>query len=260
MSVAFFIEKEKVNEEEKRFCGFITTVIGVLIFYFLNISLYINTMTSLTCFVYAQSYKNINEQLKFLNKNNLTYDHGIKGLEQVPSEFLHWFAGFSDGESNFQISYDQKTNRISFAFSIFLHIDDLDVLKTIATTLGVGTVNTVKKGDSLSKCSFRVRKLSDIENIIIPIFNYTGLYTNKNLDFQDFSKAFFISNNNNNLPIKSIRNTLTPENLALILKLKSGMNKGRNLKNNLYEPSSLDSIETISDLFKNENLPKLNPY
>lgn len=38
------------------------------------------------------------------------------------------------------------------------------------------------------------------------------------------------------------------------------MNKGRNLKHNLYNISSLLSLDNISKLFKNEKLPVLNPY
>ncbi len=51
----------------------------------------------------------------------------------LSEEFIKWFVGFSDAESNFTIVlYKDKTNKISsftFRFIIELHVDDMDALK-----------------------------------------------------------------------------------------------------------------------------------
>jgi hypothetical protein len=71
------------------------------------------------------------------------------------SDFYEWFVGFSDAEASFSINPILDSNdlikKITFMFSIELHIDDLHVLEYIQTNLGVGRVRQDK-----DKCIFSV--------------------------------------------------------------------------------------------------------
>lgn len=53
-------------------------------------------------------------------------------------QFSQWFSGFVDGEGNFQVLFDRYYLRLMFR--IRLHIDDIAVLYTIQSFLGVGIV------------------------------------------------------------------------------------------------------------------------
>ena len=57
-------------------------------------------------------------------------------------EFLKWFVGFSDGESNFTIVFQKDKIGIitgaSFRFILELHKDDVNTLKYIKSKLNIG--------------------------------------------------------------------------------------------------------------------------
>ena len=57
---------------------------------------------------------------------------------KISEEFLSWFSGFTDGEGNFSIMLDRTY--IRFRFKINLHIDDIEVLKTIQSKLNIGII------------------------------------------------------------------------------------------------------------------------
>lgn len=61
--------------------------------------------------------------------------HNINRISKVSSEFLQWFAGFTDAEGNFLISID-SLGYVVFRFRIVLHVDDIEVLQKIRNTLG----------------------------------------------------------------------------------------------------------------------------
>ncbi len=80
-------------------------------------------------------------------------------------EFKQWFVGFTDVEGCFRIGINNRNNVISFNFAIYLHVDDLSVLEFIKGKLNCGNIYT-----SEDFACFVVTKLSDIQNILIPIF------------------------------------------------------------------------------------------
>ena len=65
---------------------------------------------------------------------------------------------------------------------------------------------------------FRVEKLSDISEIIIPFFKKYPIRGIKAIDFQDWCKVAELMNT---------KKHLTPEGLDQIRKIKDGMNKNR---------------------------------
>lgn len=115
-------------------------------------------------------------------------------MKYINNNFLHWFTGFSDGESNFIIAtVTRKSGQksISFIFNIHLHIDDSNVLYYIQEQLGMGKVFINEK---TSSCTFIIKKHSDICKLI-NIFTQYNLNTTKYLDFLDWKKAFNIYTN-----------------------------------------------------------------
>ena len=70
-------------------------------------------------------------------------------------EFLFWFSGFTDGEGNFSIFLYKVY--IRFRFKINLHIDDIEVLKTIQSKLNIGRIVIEENKNS---CAFIVQSFS----------------------------------------------------------------------------------------------------
>ena len=73
----------------------------------------------------------------------------------IDEEFLFWFSGFTDGEGNFSIFLDKVY--IRFRFKINLHIDDIEVLKTIQSKLNIGIIVIEENKNS---CAFIVQSFS----------------------------------------------------------------------------------------------------
>ena len=109
--------------------------------------------------------------------------HEISTLPSVSSNFLFWLSGFTDAEGNFSIILNCAF--VKFRFKILLHIDDIEVLKTIRSELGIRRIGVE------NSCFFIVEKYTDIKNVICPIFKLFPLYTTKRLDFY---KAVLIKN------------------------------------------------------------------
>lgn len=69
-------------------------------------------------------------------------------------------------------------------FRIRLHVDDINVLRTIQAFLGAGRVTV--DGDS---ALFTISDLKEILNVLIPFCEKQKLFTTKWLDFLDFRLA-----------------------------------------------------------------------
>lgn len=146
--------------------------------------------------------------------------------------FIEWFVGLCEAESNFLIrtrkNAKEEVSGFEFVFRITLHQDDVKVLEYIKNTLKCGRLNTER--DVLV---FTVSQLNDIETVLIPIFEKFTLNTTKYLDYLYFKKAFFMFRNNKSSKL-SLRGSNKLEGWAggheinlNILKLKEGMNSKR---------------------------------
>ena len=139
--------------------------------------------------------------------------------KQDKENFLQWFVGFSDAESNFFIDSSLKKDKVTissfcFIFKIALHKDDQDVLRYISSMLGIGKVRLYK-----NECIFNVADKEGIK-LLISIFDKYNLNTTKYLDYLDFNKAFNIYfNRDKNLSLESVKHE--------ILELKNKMNTNR---------------------------------
>lgn len=130
----------------------------------------------------------------------------------------YWLAGFTSGEGTLSVYIFRSKTKIGFGVTIsiriYQHSMDKGLLQSIVTYLGCGRVDVATRGD----CWFVVSKFSDIETKIIPFFNKYSIEGVKALDYTDFKSAAEI--------IKEKRH-LTQSGLDAILKIRSGMNRGR---------------------------------
>lgn len=77
-------------------------------------------------------------------------------------EFSRWLSGFIDAEGNFQVFVDRNYLRVLFRIS--LHIDDVQILHTIHSFLGVDTVAVYK-----DYCVYKISSVTDIVKVLIPL-------------------------------------------------------------------------------------------
>lgn len=157
------------------------------------------------------------DSVSTLKNNSLFYEKNL-------NLFYQWLSGFIDGEGNFQINplkgKNDKIIKFSFMFNINLHIDDLDTLKVIAKILGIGSVR-ISDAANLKKnvVSYRINKQSELFKLI-QILNVSPLNGVKQLDFEDFTKAY-------NLYFNRPSPTVTVDLIEEVLNIKNGMNKQR---------------------------------
>jgi LAGLIDADG endonuclease len=136
-----------------------------------------------------------------------------------------WFlSGFADAESSFSIliqpNSKYKTNwRIKAIFAIGLHKKDIELLKNIQSSLGVGKLHKHGK----NSVQYRVESIKDLQ-VIVDYFDKYPLISVKAIDYILFKKAFYI--------IK-LQEHLTKEGLLKLIRIKSSLNLG--LSNSLKE-------------------------
>nr|QBM09687.1 hypothetical protein [Dactylella sp.] len=150
---------------------------------------------------------------------------GNKNVKPGENLSLAYISGFSDGESSFTISIEAnkgiKTGwEVKPSFSIHLHIKDLALLLRIQSVLGVGNIAKNKDGS----CTYYVRSLKDLINVIIPHFDKYPLITQKRADFELFKKVVELKNQKKHLTIEGIHEIVSIKasiNWGLSEKLKS---------------------------------------
>jgi hypothetical protein len=97
--------------------------------------------------------------------------------------------GFTDAEGCFSVILSKRPNlkwRIMVSFEINLHLKDISILHSIRDFFGVGTVYS---SPNRSLCVYRVSKIDDLINVIIPHFLNYPLLTQKYSDFVLWSKV-----------------------------------------------------------------------
>lgn len=125
-----------------------------------------------------------------------------------------WITGITDGEGNFSINVNSKSNKITASYKVSQKTHSKWMLILVQKYFGCGNVVLDNKGNEAHK--FVVSKTEDLLNIIIPHFDKYNLVTSKYLDYLDWKKAILLFKNQSRL-----------KNKDQIVKLKEGMNKGR---------------------------------
>ena len=77
------------------------------------------------------------------------------------------------------------------------HERDLIVLKRIIESMGCGTI--VKPSSGRDRYNISVANISDLVNIVIPLFETNPIYGAKHKDFLDFCKGVYIIKNKKHL-------------------------------------------------------------
>jgi hypothetical protein len=145
--------------------------------------------------------------------------------------FLNWFVGFVDAEGNFLIRYHKEKEAVSFDFRIILHKDDKEILENIRNYLSVGYCRLERNNYYM----FKIGDLTQIKNVLIPIFLSYPLQTTKKLDFESFYEAI------------QLYTTSRESSLNKIKTIKENMNKSRKY------PERTNSLTP-------ETSPELNPW
>lgn len=123
-----------------------------------------------------------------------------------------WVTGITDGEGSFSAYILKGTNRpkIALTFKVDQKEDSAGILYDLARYFNCGKVVSDNRGFK----SFKVTKLTDIVNIIIPHFNQYSLVTSKQLNFLGFKKIALMLdyNGTNNLDFYQIKAIISSMN------------------------------------------------
>src|ERR1700761_3318430 len=101
----------------------------------------------------------------------------------------NWVTGFSDAEGCFTVIITKGSAlkwRVIVSFEINLHIKDITILHQIHKFFGVGSV-TSRPARAL--CVYRVTKIEDLVNVIIPHFIAYPLISQKHADYLLWSEV-----------------------------------------------------------------------
>jgi hypothetical protein len=162
----------------------------------------------------------LSDLLKSEFNDFIPVERQIINTENIPDP--NWISGFVNGEGNFDVRVTQQsTNKIGYKvqlrFRISQHQRDIRLMEVLSKYLGSGKIY---KYNEKSAIVLTIFKLSDITDIIIPLFNQNPLLGVKLFDYLDWCKIA-------NLMIEGSH--LTSEGLTLIQKIKAGMNTSRNI-------------------------------
>lgn len=121
-----------------------------------------------------------------------------------------WYVtGFSDAEGCFSVQVsklrDQKNWAVLIRFEIYLHIEDLALLKKIRAFFGVGSILISK--NSRKVAGYRVSKLNDIINVIIPHYINFPLQSAKLIDFNLWKACAILVKNKEHLTEEGLQKT-----------------------------------------------------
>jgi LAGLIDADG DNA endonuclease family protein len=134
----------------------------------------------------------------------------------------YWLAGFVSGEGCFQVNIFNSTNKkgktVRLYFTITQNFRDEALMNTLINYLGSCTLY---KNQQKNSVDYKVTKINDLIEKIIPFFEKYKLLGIKTHDFEDFKKIALLIKNGDHL---------TNEGFYIISGLKSGMNKKRELK------------------------------
>jgi hypothetical protein len=131
----------------------------------------------------------------------------------------NWIAGFTDGDGSFGVLTRKSSThkiglQVSLEFDITQHARDVLLFKNFPEFFNCGKVY-VKSNNAVG---FKVQKLSDITDRIIPFFKKYPIQGVKLKDFHDFCLVAELMKN---------KAHLTEEGLNRIRLIKAGMNTGR---------------------------------
>ena len=161
----------------------------------------------------------ISDELKFNFINTVPVKRPIIITNQIQD--FNWISGFVSGDGNFFVDiFKNSSNKIGYQvklrFSITQHSRDIELLKLIALYLDAGIVNIHGENSFV----FKITKLVDLTQKIIPLFEQKPIQGIKQLDFLDFCEV---------AKKMSEGKHLTTEGLQEIINIKNKMNTKRKI-------------------------------
>ena len=141
-----------------------------------------------------------------------------------------WVTGMADGEGNFSININTKSDKISASFKVTQKSHSISVLLLLKEYFSCGSVVIDNRKKEAHK--FTISNVDDLLLKVIPHFDRYNLVGSKHLDYLDWKKA-----------ISLFENKSRSKNKDLIVKLKEGMNRGRSFEKRWARFSSIPVIE-----------------
>jgi len=138
----------------------------------------------------------------------------------------YWISGFIDGEGCFIVHTQNAINSklgksVKLQFKITQNKRDIEILKLIILYFNCGKLKTDRDCNIVT-----ITKFTDIIDNLIPFLQKHPLEDIKQLNLVDFIKV---------AELIKVKTHLTNEGLNEILRIKSGMNRGRNYDNTFVE-------------------------
>lgn len=134
----------------------------------------------------------------------------------------NWISGFVSAKGNFDVRIPSTNNklgyRVQLRFRISQHSRDINIMEKIVEYFGSGRVY---KYGAKSAVSLTIVDFTYITETIVPFFNKNPIIGIKLHDYTRWCKIHSLMIN---------RSHLTVEGINSIIKIKSGMNKGRSIE------------------------------
>lgn len=131
----------------------------------------------------------------------------------------YWLAGFVSGEGSFGVQIYKANTKLGEAvkvtFTITQHIRDEQLMLSLIKYLDCGFVTERSREEAVD---FKVIKLSDISDKIIPFFEKYHIQGVKSNDYKDYCKV---------VDLMIQKKHLTADGLGLIRQIKAGLNRRR---------------------------------
>ena len=161
----------------------------------------------------------LSEEFKLLFIETVPVQRPMIKTRNIPD--FNWISGFVSGEGNFFVDiFKSSSNKIGYQvklrLSVTQHCRDKGLLELIALYLNAGIVNV----HSEKAYVFKITKLSDLTNKILPLFDLSPIKGVKFLDYLDFCKIALLMSEGKHL---------TTEGLETIQTIKSKMNTKRKI-------------------------------
>ncbi len=121
-----------------------------------------------------------------------------------------WVVGFVDGEGCFRVGVNKRSDMVTGfqvlpEFTVVQHERDIQVLFALKQYFGCGVV---RRNHETRQC-FRVRRLEDLQEKIIPFFRKHPLKTRKSVDFHTFCHVVHLMAQGQHLTVEGIERILS---------------------------------------------------
>lgn len=181
------------------------------------------------------------------NNNGDQFGHYLAGepfnedIKFLLKERPNFITGLSDAEGCFIIlirpNNKYKTGwRVEASFETTMHLKDLDLLKKVQNFFNVGSIRI---SSSKLVASYKVTKLNDLINVIIPHFDKYPLQSVKSIDYQLWRNCVHLMSEGEHL---------TQTGLQKIVSVKASINRGLSENLSIAFPNILPVVKPFFEI------------